>query len=117
MKFVVVKNDVAFRKIFGNDKKTEILISFLNAVLGLKGDKRIKAITIANPYQLPILPNMKTSIIDVKATDFHGNTFIVEMQELNLLTPSNHCDPLSKTPFHKYVPVNISKVDSVRHLF
>jgi hypothetical protein len=31
MKFVDVKNDVAFRNIFGNEKKTEILISFLNA--------------------------------------------------------------------------------------
>ena len=27
--------------------------------------------------------------------------------ELNQLTPSHHCDPLSKTPFHKYLPVNI----------
>jgi flagellar biosynthesis/type III secretory pathway protein FliH len=35
MKFVDIKNDVAFRKIFGNEKKTEILISFLNAVLHL----------------------------------------------------------------------------------
>ena len=31
--------------------------------------------------------------------------------ELNMLTPSNHCDPLSKTPFHKYLPVNIVKVE------
>ena len=80
MKFVDIKNDIAFRKIFGNDKKTEILISFLNAVMHLEGNKRIKSITIANPFQLPILPNMKTSIIDVKARDFKGDTFIVEMQ-------------------------------------
>ena len=85
MKFVDIKNDIAFRKIFGNDKKTEILISFLNAVMHLEGDKRIKAITIANPFQLPILPNMKTSIIDVKAKDFKGNTFIVEMQVADVL--------------------------------
>ena len=85
MKFVDVKNDIAFRKIFGNDKKKEILISFLNAVLHLEGDKRIKSITIANPFQLPILPNMKTSIIDVKAKDYKGNTFIVEMQVADIL--------------------------------
>ena len=85
MKFVDIKNDIAFRKIFGNDKKTEILISFLNAVMHLEGDKRIKAITIANPFQLPILPNMKTSIIDVKARDFKGNTFIIEMQVADIL--------------------------------
>ncbi len=29
MKFVDVKNDIAFRKIFGNENKQEILISFL----------------------------------------------------------------------------------------
>ncbi len=85
MKFVDIKNDIAFRKIFGNDKKTEILISFLNAVMHLEGDNRIQSISIANPFQLPILPNMKTSIIDVKARDFRGNTFIVEMQVADVL--------------------------------
>lgn len=29
---------------------------------------------------------------------------------LNRLTSRQHCDPLSRTPFHKYVPVNITKV-------
>jgi predicted transposase/invertase (TIGR01784 family) len=85
MKFVDIKNDIAFRKIFDNDKKKEILISFLNAVLHLEGDKRIKSITIANPFQMPILPNMKTSIIDVKARDFKGNTFIIEMQVADII--------------------------------
>ena len=80
MKFVDIKNDIAFRKIFGNENKKVILISFLNAVLHLEGDKRIKSIIIENPFQLPILPNMKASIIDVKAKDFRGNTFIIEMQ-------------------------------------
>ncbi|MDC0661116.1 molybdopterin-dependent oxidoreductase [Marinobacter sp. SS21] len=32
--------------------------------------------------------------------------------ELNRLTGSDHCDPLSRTPFHKYVPVQIEKADS-----
>ena len=85
MKFVDIKNDIAFRKIFGNDKKKEILISFLNAILHLEGDKRIQSITIVNPFQMPILPNMKTSIIDVKATDFRGNIFIIEMQVADII--------------------------------
>ncbi|MGF2685196.1 molybdopterin-dependent oxidoreductase [Marinobacter sp. DUT-3] len=29
--------------------------------------------------------------------------------ELNRLTDSQHCDPLSRTPFHKHVPVQIEK--------
>ena len=53
VKFVDVKNDVAFRKIFGNEKKTQILISFLNAALKLEGDWSIKEVAIANPYQFP----------------------------------------------------------------
>jgi anaerobic selenocysteine-containing dehydrogenase len=30
--------------------------------------------------------------------------------ELNRLTDSEHCDPLSRTPFHKHVPVRIEKL-------
>jgi len=32
--------------------------------------------------------------------------------ELNRLTAANHCDPLSRTPYHKYVPVHIEKLDT-----
>ncbi|HFA47678.1 MAG TPA: Rpn family recombination-promoting nuclease/putative transposase [Bacteroidetes bacterium] len=80
MKFVDVKNDVAFRKIFGNEKKTKILISFLNAALKLEGDHLIKEVTIANPYQFPRIAGEKASIIDVRAKDVRGRQFVVEMQ-------------------------------------
>jgi len=80
MKFVDVKNDVAFRKIFGNENKKIILISFLNAVLGLEGQDRVKEVTLLNPFQLPRIAGEKSSIIDVRATDEKGSTFIVEMQ-------------------------------------
>ena len=80
MKFVDVKNDVAFRKIFGNENKTTILISFLNAILKLEGDKKIKEVSIANPYQLPRVAGEKASIIDVRAIDKKGRQFVVEMQ-------------------------------------
>jgi predicted transposase/invertase (TIGR01784 family) len=80
MKFVDVKNDVAFRKIFGNENKKVILISFLNAVLGLEGQDRVKEVTLLNPFQLPRIAGEKSSIIDVRATDEKGVTFIVEMQ-------------------------------------
>ena len=39
MKFVDPKNDLAFKKIFGNENKKEILISFLNSVLDFKDEK------------------------------------------------------------------------------
>lgn len=80
MNFVDVKNDVAFRKIFGDEKKTEVLVSFLNAVLDNQGDKIITNVTILNPYQFPIYNLGKTTIIDVKARDQSGREYIVEMQ-------------------------------------
>lgn len=80
MQFADVKNDIAFRKIFGNENRKETLISFLNAVLDFQDDQRITQVTILNPYQLPKLKGGKVSIIDIKATDQAGRTYIVEMQ-------------------------------------
>jgi predicted transposase/invertase (TIGR01784 family) len=80
MKFVDIKNDIAFRKIFGSAKKSICLISFLNAVLELEGLSRIKSVTLLNPYLIPRLLEEKSSIIDVRATDQKGRRFVVEMQ-------------------------------------
>jgi predicted transposase/invertase (TIGR01784 family) len=84
MKFVDVTNDIAFRKIFGNENKKTALISFLNAVLGFVGNDIIEDVTIKNPYQLSQYSGGKSTIVDVKATDKNGNTFIVEMQIADL---------------------------------
>lgn len=80
MKFVDIKNDVAFRKIFGNDKKSAPLISFLNAALELEGDKRVVNVNLANPNLFPRIAGEKASILDVRATDQAGRKFVVEMQ-------------------------------------
>jgi predicted transposase/invertase (TIGR01784 family) len=80
MQFADIKNDIAFRKIFGNENKTEILISFLNVVLKLEGNQKITWIEILNPYQVPIVLGAKSTILDVKAKDKAGNEYIVEMQ-------------------------------------
>ena len=80
MKFVDVKNDVAFRKIFGNENRKEVLISFLNAVLLLENDKKIISVDILTPYQLPELKGGKVTIVDLKAKDQNNKNYIVEMQ-------------------------------------
>jgi hypothetical protein len=46
MIFVDIKNDIAFRKIFGNDEKTAPLISFLNAALQLEGNDQVESVTL-----------------------------------------------------------------------
>jgi predicted transposase/invertase (TIGR01784 family) len=78
MRFADMKNDVAFRKIFGNKKKTICLISFLNAVLALEGNNRVVKVTLIDPYLVPRIQGEKASIIDVRATDMRGRQFIIE---------------------------------------
>jgi predicted transposase/invertase (TIGR01784 family) len=80
MKFVSPKNDVAFKRIFGDDQHKAVLISFLNAVLNLNGTKEITTVEILNPYQTPHLALLKHTLLDVRATDKRGISFIVEMQ-------------------------------------
>ena len=81
MKFADPKNDIAFKKIFGDENKTEVLISFLNSVLDFKGKRKIKSVTLTNPYQLPNIEELKETILDIKATNHNKETFIVEMQK------------------------------------
>ncbi len=84
MKFVDVKNDIAFKKIFGSSDQTEILISFLNAVLDFSGGRAIKNVDILNSYQLPKIKELKETILDIRATNQNGEKFIVEMQRKDL---------------------------------
>ena len=80
MQFVDVKTDIAFKKIFGSEQHTEILIGFLNAVLELEGDRRIKSVSLRNPWQPPDIPILKETILDIRAVDNRDVNFIVEMQ-------------------------------------
>ncbi|HLP46414.1 MAG TPA: Rpn family recombination-promoting nuclease/putative transposase [Candidatus Kapabacteria bacterium] len=84
MKFADPKNDVAFKKIFGDENKKGILISFLNNILDFAGTtKEITDIMIANPYQVPKLEGLKYSLLDIKALDKRGIHYIIEMQVIH----------------------------------
>jgi len=80
MKFMDPLIDFAFRKIFGSEETKDLLKSFLEAVMGLEGDKKLKEINLLNPYKLPRLEYLKISILDVKCTDHRDITYLVEMQ-------------------------------------
>ena len=67
MRFADPKNDIAFKKIFGDEKHKEVLISFLNSVLDFKDDKTIVDVTLDNTYQLSTIEELKDTILDVKA--------------------------------------------------
>ena len=72
------KADVVFKKIFGDHPK--LLISFLNALLPLPPHSPIVTLTYLQSEQVPVIPEFKRTIADVKCTDAQGRVFIVEMQ-------------------------------------
>ncbi len=80
MQFADPRTDFIFRKIFGNEQTKEVLISFLNAVLGLEEEHAIATVTILDPYQAPKISSLKRSFLDVKCRDQRGVEFVVEMQ-------------------------------------
>ena len=110
MRFVDIKNDIAFQKIFGNENRKETLISFLNAVLEFQDEQRIVEVSILNPYQLPKLKGGKVTIIDVKATDQEGRTYIIEMQvgdidgfakRVLFYTSKSYSDQIKRADFYR----------------
>ena len=97
MRFIDPKTDFAFKRIFGSEEFTVALSSFINAALGLKGERleerveteepeRHRATGVRwtpkshrwdfwpNPYQARDLPVAKGSIVDVACTAKSGNT-------------------------------------------
>jgi len=72
------KNDLLFKKVFGEHK--ELLISFLNAFLPLEEGTEVTTIEYLSPEQVPETLLEKYSIVDVRCTDNRGRSFIVEMQ-------------------------------------
>jgi len=79
-KFLDPKNDVAFRKIFGSEKNKDILIHFINDIMGYKADEQIQEVTFLSPTQNPEIAYKKESIVDVLCKAENGTQIIVEMQ-------------------------------------
>lgn len=84
MKFLDVKTDYAFKKVFGSKDSVPVLISFLNAILDYDDTLKISDLSIVDPYQIPLLRGMKDTFVDVKATLSNGKQIIIEMQVLNV---------------------------------
>jgi predicted transposase/invertase (TIGR01784 family) len=81
MRFLNIKTDYAFKKVFGSENSQNILKSFLNATLELPS--LIYDLTIVDPYNVPKLQGMKETAVDVKATLEDKTKVIIEMQILN----------------------------------
>lgn len=77
-KYLDPKADLTFKKVFGEHK--DLLISFLNALLPLQQGKEIVSIEYLPAEMVPINPDKKDTIVDVRCTDTEGRQFLVEMQ-------------------------------------
>ena len=83
MRFLDIKTDFAFKKVFGSADSKDILISFLNAIIDFENNRKIQDLTIVDPYNIPMLKGMKDTFVDVKAQLDDGSWVIIEMQVLN----------------------------------
>jgi len=74
------KIDFVFKLLFGNEKDTSFLISFLNASLALSGEKTIKSVLIKSPVNDRQTEEDKLSIMDVKAETNDETIINIEIQ-------------------------------------
>ena len=71
-------NDFVFKALLV--KNPDILLDILNSFTTFQGLQKIKEITILNP-ELPKSTDLeKGSILDIRATDESGRSFLIEMQ-------------------------------------
>ena len=69
MKFVDIKDDKIFQKVFGDASKPEAVMSFINSVLGFEGEDKIIFVKIIPPYKYFSERAGKSTFIDVVAKD------------------------------------------------
>lgn len=78
MKYLDPKNDLIFKKIFG--EHPDILMSFLNSMLPLPEGQQIVDLEYLSPEMVPETFLEKFTSVDVRCKDNHGRQFLVEMQ-------------------------------------
>jgi len=70
--------DYAFKRLFGHETTRELLVDLLNAV---HAGKRVRDVTLRNPFSGKASPTDKATIYDICATDQGGRQHHVEMQK------------------------------------
>ena len=73
-------SDGIFKMLLANEAKPERTVKFLNAMLGLTGEKAIKSYTLGVPENPGVL-NDKTAIFDIYGTTQAGEPALIEVQQ------------------------------------
>lgn len=81
-KFLDPKLDLTFKKIFSTEKNKNILIHFLNDILGCTEVNTIQEVEFLSTIMDPEIASDKQSIVDVLCRGSSGNRYIIEMQPL-----------------------------------
>ncbi|BET30839.1 MAG: Rpn family recombination-promoting nuclease/putative transposase [Wolbachia endosymbiont of Ephestia elutella] len=79
-KFLDPKLDLTFKKIFGTEKNKNILIHFLNDILGFTEINTIQEVEFLSTIMDPEIASDKQSIVDVLCRDSTGARYVIEMQ-------------------------------------
>ena len=70
--------DIAFKKIFGVEENTDLLISLINSTVG--EEDQVEEVTLLNPYNAKNFKQDKLSILDIKAKGRDGKRYNIEIQ-------------------------------------
>ena len=79
-KFLDPKLDLTFKRIFGTEKNKNILIHFLNDILGFTEINTIQEVEFLSTIMDPEIASDKQSIVDVLCRDSSGARYVIEMQ-------------------------------------
>lgn len=74
------KNDYVFKKIFGDERNKELLISLLNSIL----KEKVEDVTLVNTDLMPEYIGNKSGILDVRAITDKGVHIDIEIQVLRI---------------------------------
>ncbi|MCX7082261.1 MAG: Rpn family recombination-promoting nuclease/putative transposase, partial [Methylococcales bacterium] len=74
------KVDCVFKALLGKEENSNLLVHFLNAVLGSELSEPIVSVVIINPYNDKEFLDDKLNIVDVKAKDERGRIYQIEIQ-------------------------------------
>ncbi|HEO65878.1 MAG TPA: Rpn family recombination-promoting nuclease/putative transposase [Spirochaetes bacterium] len=73
-------SDIFVKYLFGSAGHEDLLLRFINDVLGHSGSTRIASVDILNPFNLQTFPKDKLTILDVKGKDNKGKIYNIEIQ-------------------------------------
>ena len=74
------QNDIAFKRIFGQERNKDLLLALINTVVEKQLHKPIEEAQLICRVQDPETVSKKTSILDLMCKDEDGCMYIIEMQ-------------------------------------